>query len=204
MQARSLIAAAVSLATFGPAVVATPVQAAEPAGRTEWTIDAAHSTVGFTVPHMVISEVDGQFRAFSGKVLLDENDLTKSAVELTVQVASIDTGSADRDKHLRTSDFFDADKHPTISFKSTKIAKAGKAYKITGELTIRGVTKRVVLDATLSDAVQDPWGKQVRGAKLTGKINRADFGMSWNKTLDKGGLAVGNDVTIVVKTELNK
>lgn len=205
MQPRSLIAAAaLSLATLAPAVVAVPAQAAEPADRTEWTIDASHTSVGFTVPHMVVSEVDGQFREFSGKVLLDEKDPTKSSVELTVQVASIDTGNADRDKHLRTSDFFDAENHPTITFKSTKITRAGKGYKITGDMTIRGVTKRVVLDATLSDAVQNPWGKQVRGAKLTATINRADFGVSWNKALDKGGIAVGNEVTIVVKAEINK
>ena len=135
---------------------------------TEWAIDAAHTHVGFSVPHMVVSEVEGEFKTFSGKVLLDEKDLTKSKVELTVQVASIDTGVADRDKHLRSGDFFEADKHPTITFKSTKITKAGKGFKITG------------------------------------KLNRLDYGVSWNKSLDKGGIAVGNDVTIEVKTEINK
>jgi polyisoprenoid-binding protein YceI len=125
-------------------------------------------------------------------------------VEFTIQVASIDTGVADRDKHLRNSDFFDAEKHPTITFKSTKISRAGKGYKITGDLTIRGVTKSVTLDATLSEPITSPWGKQVRGAKLSGKINRLDYGVSWNKGLDKGGLAVGNEVTLTVKTELTK
>lgn len=203
MHTRSLIAA-VSLAALMPATVAGPVLAAEPSSPVEWTIDPTHTLVGFTVPHMVVSEVDGHFEQFAGKVLLDDKDLTKSKVELTVQVASIDTGVEDRDKHLRSGDFFDADKHPTITFKSTKITKAGKGFKITGDMTIRGITKSVTLDATLSEAVTSPWGKQVRGAKITGKLNRLDYGVSWNKALDKGGIAVGNEVTIVVKTEINK
>lgn len=203
MKTRSLIAAA-TLAALIPVTAAGPALAAETSGPVEWTIDPTHTHVGFTVPHMVVSEVDGQFRQFAGKVLLDEKDLTKSKVELTVQVASIDTGVADRDKHLRSGDFFDADKHPTITFKSTKITKAGKGFKITGDISIRGVTKSITLDATLSDAVTSPWGKQVRGAKITGELNRLDFGISWNKALDKGGIAVGNEVALEVKTEINK
>jgi len=204
MTTRSLIATAVSALLVAPAVLVTPAQAADPSSPVEWTIDPTHTQVGFTVPHMVVSEVDGYFKEFSGKVLLDEKDLTKSKVELTVKVASIETGVPDRDKHLRSGDFFDADKHPTITFRSTKIVKAGKGYKITGDMTIRGITKAITLDATLSEAVTSPWGKQVRGAKLTGKLNRLDYGVSWNKALDKGGIAVGNEVTIEVKTEINK
>jgi polyisoprenoid-binding protein YceI len=204
MKTRSLISTVLALAVLAPTTLVSPALAAEPAAPTEWAIDPTHTSVGFTVDHMVVSEVDGQFKQYSGKVLLDEKDPTKSTVELTIQVASIDTGVADRDKHLRNSDFFDADKHPTITFKSTKITKAGKGFKIKGNLQIRGVTKEVTLDATLSDAITNPWGKQVRGAKLTGTINRLDYGVSWNKGLDKGGLAVGNDVTITVKTELTK
>jgi polyisoprenoid-binding protein YceI len=197
---RSILTTAVSLVAL-----AAPAFAADPAATTtEWTLDPNHSHVGFTVPHMVISEVDGQFRQFSGKVLLDEKDPTKSEVSLTIQVASIDTGNADRDKHLKTGDFFDAEKNPTITFKSNKITKAGKGYKIAGELTMRGVTKPVTLDATLSESVTNPMGKQARASKLTGKVNRQDFGISWNKTLDKGGLTVGNDVTFEVKAEILK
>lgn len=175
-----------------------------PQNATEWAIDAAHTHVGFSVPHMVVSEVEGEFKTFSGKVLLDEKDPSKSQLEFSAEVASIDTGNADRDKHLKSPDFFDAAKYPQISFTSTKIVKAGKGYKITGNLTMRGVTKQVTLDATLSDAVQNPWGKQVRAAKVSGKISRQDFGVSWNKSLDKGGVVVGDEVTIVVKLELNK
>lgn len=203
MTTRSLIAAA-TLAALVPATIAGPALAADSSSPVEWTIDPTHTQVGFTVDHMVVSEVDGYFKEFSGKVLLDERDLTKSQVELTVKVASIETGVPDRDKHLRSGDFFDADRHPTITFKSNKITKAGKGYKITGDMTIRGVTKSLTLDATLSEAVTSPWGKQVRGAKITGKLNRLDYGVSWNKSLDKGGIAVGNEVTIEVKTELNK
>jgi polyisoprenoid-binding protein YceI len=194
-------AISLALATF---LLAAQAFASSPSAPVEWVIDAAHSRIGFSVPHMVVSETEGELKQFTGKVLLDEKDLTKSTVELTIEAKSIDTGNADRDKHLRNGDFLDVDKHPQITFKSTQITKAGKAFKIKGDMSIRGVTKQVVLDATLSDAVTSPWGKQVRGARLTGKINRQDFGVSWNKSLDKGGLAVGNEVSFDVKVELNK
>ena len=204
MNARSLIATTLAAALVAPATLVSSALAADTSSPVEWTIDPTHTRVGFTVEHMVVSEVDGEFKQYSGKVLLDEKDPSKSNVELTIQVASIDTGVPDRDKHLRSGDFFDTDKHPTITFKSTKITKAGKGFKIAGNLSIRGVTKAVTLDATLSDAVTNPWGKQVRGAKITGKLNRLDYGVSWNKALDKGGIAVGNEVQIEIKTELNK
>jgi polyisoprenoid-binding protein YceI len=201
-------ASALSLLAVGP-LASRPAhaeQATSPSGAalTEWTLDASHSKVGFVASHMVISEVEGQFRNFSGKVHLDEKNPTRSQVELSVQVGSIDTGTPDRDKHLRSPDFFDADKFPTISFKSKQIRRAGKAYKITGELTMRGVTREVTLDATLSDAVANPWGKSVRAAKLKGQIDRRDFGVSWNKSLDKGGLVVGNEVQLEVTVEITK
>jgi polyisoprenoid-binding protein YceI len=201
--ATSLLATAAALTV--PAAVALGDNAVSPrAGLSEWAIDATHARIGFSVPHMVVSSVDGDFKQFSGKVMLDEKNPQNSQLEFTADVASIDTGVADRDKHLRSGDFFDAAKFPQISFKSTKISKAGHGYKIKGDLTIRGVTKQVTLDATLSDAVTNPWGKQVRAARITGKIHREDFGVSWNKALDKGGLVVGSDVSIDVKLELNK
>jgi polyisoprenoid-binding protein YceI len=186
------------------ALLALPALAATPAAPVEWTIDATHSRFGFSVPHMVVSDVEGLFHTASGKVLLDEADLTKSTVELTIDATSIDTDNADRDKHLKGPDFFDVAKYPQITFKSTKIKKAGKAYKVTGDLTMRGVTKPVTLDVQLSDAVMNPWGKQVRGVKVAGKVNRQDFGVSWNKALDKGGMVVGDEVTFDIKLELNK
>ncbi|MET0283791.1 MAG: YceI family protein [Polyangiales bacterium] len=174
------------------------------AEATEWTLDPSHSSVGFTVPHLVVSEVDGTFKKWSGKALIDEADVTKSTVEFTAEVSSIDTGEAKRDEHLRSPEFFDAAKFPQLTFKSTKVTKAGKGYKLKGNLTIHGVTKEVTLDATLSPAVKNPWGKQVRGAKITGKIKRADYGLAWNKALETGGVLVGDEVTIDVKLELNK
>jgi polyisoprenoid-binding protein YceI len=186
------------------ALAESPVSPPAAGTTTEWAIDAAHTEVGFSVSHMVVSEVEGEFKSYSGKVLLDEKDLTKSQVEFSADIASIDTGVGDRDKHLRSGDFFDAEKFPKLTFKSKKITKAGKGYKIKGDLTIRGVTKEVTLDASISDAITNPWGKQVRGAKITGKINRDDFGVSWNKALDKGGVVVGQEVTIEVKLELNR
>jgi len=174
------------------------------AEQAEWTIDPAHSNIGFTVPHMVVSEVDGRFKTYTGKALLDEADLTKSQVEFSADVASIDTADAKRDEHLKSPDFFDAAKFPKVTFTSTKITKAGKGYKVKGNLTMHGVTKEVTLDATVSAAVANPWGKQVRAVKITGKVKRADFGLAWNKTLDKGGVLVGDDVTLDVKLEINK
>jgi polyisoprenoid-binding protein YceI len=188
-----------SLALLG-ALIAAPAFA-EPV---EWAVDPGHSHVGFGVSHMVVSEVEGEFKTFQGKVLLDEKDPTKSQVEFTIDAASINTNNEDRDKHLKSPDFFDVQKFPKLSFKASKISKAGKGYKLAGALTIHGVTKEVTLDATLSEAVQNPWGKLVRAVKVSGKIKREDFGLSWNKTLDKGGLLVGSEVTLNVKLELNK
>jgi polyisoprenoid-binding protein YceI len=174
------------------------------AEATEWTLDPAHSHIGFSVPHLVVSEVEGSFKKWSGKALLDEADLTKSTVEFAAETASVDTGEPKRDEHLKSAEFFDAAKFPQLTFKSTKITKAGKGYKVTGELTIHGVTKVVTLDATVSQPVKNPWGKQVRGAKITGKIKRADYGLNWNKALEAGGVLVGEEVTLDIKLELNK
>jgi polyisoprenoid-binding protein YceI len=174
------------------------------AAQSEWSIDKDHSQVGFTVDHMVVSEVDGQFKSYSGKALLDDADLTKSQVEFTADVGSVDTGNQKRDEHLRGADFFDAAKYPQLTFKSTKITKAGKGYKLKGQLTLHGVTKEVTLDATVSQAVKNPWGKQVRAVKITGDLKRADFGLTWNKSLDQGGLLIGDTVEVDVKLELNQ
>lgn len=189
---------------FGVALATTLTTSLALAEPSEWALDPAHSQIGFSVSHLVVSEVDGQFKKYTSKIVLDEADLTKSQVEFSADAASIDTGDAKRDEHLRSPDFFDAAKHPQLTFKSTKITKAGKGYKLKGELTIRGVTKEVTLDATLSAPVATPWGKQVRAAKITGKIKRGDFGISWNKTLDKGGAVVGEEVQLNLKLEINK
>jgi polyisoprenoid-binding protein YceI len=174
------------------------------ADAAEWSLDTAHTKIGFSVSHLVVSSVDGQFSQASAKIKLDEADLTKSDVAVEINAASIDTQDEKRDTHLKGPDFFDTQKFPKITFKSTKIAKAGADYKLTGNLTIRDVTKPVTLTGTLSAPVKTPWGKQVRAAKLTGKIIRSEFGMKWNKSLDSGGFVVGDEVALTVNAEVAK
>jgi polyisoprenoid-binding protein YceI len=174
------------------------------ADAAEWTLDKSHTNIGFSVPHLMVSTVEGRFKDASAKVNLDEADLTKSEVSVEINADSIDTFDAKRDEHLKGVDFFDTKKFPKLTFKSTKIAKAGPGYKLTGNLTIRGVTKPVTLDATLSAPVKTPWGKQARAAKISGKIKRADFGIKWNKDLDAGGVVVGEEVTLNVSAEVTK
>jgi polyisoprenoid-binding protein YceI len=179
----------------------TSVAHAAPA---EWAFDASHSKIGFSVPHLMISSVSGHFKEATGKFQLEEADLTKSKVELTITAASIDTGDVKRDEHLRNADFFDTAKFPTLKFKSTKIEKVGDAYKLTGNLTIRNVTKSVTLDAKVSPAIKSPWGKQVRAATLSGKIKRADFGLVYNAALEAGGVVIGEEVTLEIQVEMTK
>ena len=174
------------------------------ADSVEWKLDLSHSSVGFSVPHLVVSSVDGRFKEATAKVNLDDADLTHSQVSVEINTASVDTGEQKRDEHLKGPDFFDVKKFPKLIFKSTKIAKSGAAYKLTGDLTIRDITKSVTLDATISAPVKTPWGNQARAAKLTGKIKRSDFGLKWNKALEAGGVLVGEDVTIDVKAEVTK
>ena len=180
------------------------VTSAAAADTSEWAIDPSHSHVGFSISHLVVSSVDGRFKDVSGKVLLDEADLTKSTVDLTIKIDSIDTDEPKRDEHLKSPDFFDAKKFPTMTFHGTKIVKAGKGYKVTGDLTIRDVKKSVTLDGTLSAPIKAPWGKMVRGAKFAGTIKRGDFGLKWNKALETGGVVVGDEVALNIALELNK
>jgi len=180
------------------------VASAASADTAEWAIDSSHSHVGFSISHLVVSSVSGRFKDVTGKVMLDEADLTKSTVDLTIKVDSIDTDEAKRDEHLKSPDFFDTKKFPTMTFHATKIVKGGKGYKVTGDLKIRDVSKSVTLDGTLSNAIKSPWGKMVRAAKFEGKIKRGDFGLKWNKTLEAGGVLVGEDVSLDVSLEINK
>lgn len=183
-----------------PLLVASVAQA----DAVEWKLDTSHTNIGFSVPHLVVSSVEGRFKEATASVKLDDADLTKSQVSIDINAASIDTGDAKRDDHLKAPDFFDAKKYPKLSFKSTKIAKSGAGYKLTGDLTIRDVTKSVTLDATLSGPVKTPWGNHARAAKVTGKIKRSDFGLKWNKALETGGVVVGEEVTINVTAEVTK
>jgi polyisoprenoid-binding protein YceI len=170
-----------------------------------WTIDPAHSSAQFSVRHMMVSTVRGEFTKLSGTVDLDDSDITKSRVEATIDANSIDTRNEARDKHLRSADFFDVANFPTITFKSTRVEKGSDGkLKVTGDLTMRGTTKPVVLDAEpLSPAVKDKAGMK-SGTSATAKINRKDFGVSWSRTLDGGGVVVSDEVSITIDLELNK
>jgi polyisoprenoid-binding protein YceI len=174
------------------------------AATSTWQIDPNHSAAQFAVRHLAISTVRGAFTKVSGTVQLDDKDISKSTVDVTIDAASVDTRVPDRDKDLRSDHFFDVEKYPVLSFKSTKVEQieAGK-LKVTGDLTIHGVTKQVVLEVEGPTApVKDPWGNQRAAANATTKINRQDFGVKWNAKMDNGGWVVGDDVAITIDVEL--
>jgi polyisoprenoid-binding protein YceI len=171
----------------------------------DYKVDPAHSIVGFAIRHLEINWVEGRFKDFNGMVHYDEHDVTRSTVEFTAKVESIDTGVAPRDKHLRTADFFDAEKFPEMSFKSTSVERKGKnGYVLNGDLTLKGVTKPVALPFTITGAIKDPWGNTRFGINAQTKINRRDFGITWGKALEGGGFDVGNEVTINLQLEAVK
>ena len=169
-----------------------------PAGT--WTLDTAHSSVGFTVRHMMVSKVRGRFGDFSADIVIGEDPL-QSTVNAVVQMASIDTGEGARDDHLRTNEFFDIENHPTMTFRSTGITGSGTDYELTGDLTIKGVTKPVTFDLEFGGVGKDPWGNTRAGFTLTGTINRKDFGMAYNAVLETGGIMVGEKVSIELDIE---
>ena len=168
-----------------------------------WVIDPVHTHVGFSVRHMMVTTVRGQFGKYTGKLRLDTQDFSRSSFEGEIDVASVDTGNTDRDNHLRTNDFFDAPNHPKITFKSTRIEPKGEAeYLVHGELTIRGVTKPVALDVEYHGTSKNPYGKTVAGLSAHATVNRKDFGVSFNALLETGGVAVGEKVKIEIDAEL--
>jgi len=167
-----------------------------------WEIDPAHSSIQFGVRHLMISTVKGKFPKFTATAVADEKEPTRAIVEASIDAASIDTGEAKRDEHLRGPDFFDVAKYPTITFKSTKIEPAGDhRYKLHGDLTMHGVTKPVVLDVEATQQVKGMRGETRAGARATTKVNRKDFGINWSKTMDGGGVVVGDDVDVTIEVE---
>jgi len=174
------------------------------AGTTTWQIDPKHSSAQFAVTHLMISTVRGEFHQINGTVVVDDADISKSYVNVTIDATTVDTREPDRDKHLMSPDFFDVAKYPSMTFKSTKVESNGPdKLKVTGDLTIRGVTKQVVLDVTApKPPIKDPWGLQRTAVSGSTKINRQDFGVAWNKALDAGGVVVGDDVNITLDVEL--
>jgi polyisoprenoid-binding protein YceI len=169
-----------------------------------WDLDVSHSAIQFHVRHMVISKVHGRFARWSGHLDLDERDLTRSAVDVRIDAASIDTQVADRDAHLRSADFLDVASHPEMTFRSTRIEKAGDGYRVVGDLSIRGVTREVVLEAEFAGTGKDPWGNQRAGFSAKASIDRRDFGLVWNAALEAGGVLVGEKVEIAIELEAVK
>jgi polyisoprenoid-binding protein YceI len=169
-----------------------------------WQMDPDHSNFQFKVKHLTVSNVKGDFGKWKGVVNLDDQNISSLKVDLTIDASSVNTGHVKRDEHLRGPDFFDVTKFPTITFASKKVTQTDtNRLKITGDLTIRGVTREVTLDVEgLTPEVKDPWGGFRRGATATGKINRKEFGLTWSKTLDSGGLVVGDEVDIYAEVEM--
>ena len=169
-----------------------------------WTVDPTHAEVGFVARHLMVAKVRGRFTEVSGTVEVGET-LAETSVRAVASAASVSTNQADRDGHLRSADFFDVEKFPTMSFKSTKVEKRGEGYVATGQLTIKGVSKEIALPFTVSGPITDPWGSVRYGLEFEKvKINRKDFGLTWNNVMETGGLVVGEEVTIELEVELVK
>jgi polyisoprenoid-binding protein YceI len=182
------------------AVLALALAPLARAETTTWNVDPAHSHASFSVRHLGISNVRGEFRKLDATLFTEGDDPTKARVEATIDVDSIDTREAKRDAHLRSPDFFDAQNHPRMTFKSTKVEKAGDKLEVTGDLTIRGNTKPITLDVELSNAIKDPQGAQRRAIHATGKIDRKAYGLAWSKMLEATPV-VGDEVTIEIAAE---
>ena len=178
---------------------------ASPSWATSWSIDAGHSKVGFSVRHMMVTNTHGAFEKYSGTVVINEKNPSKSKIDVAIEVGSINTGDKKRDEHLLSPDFFNAKKFPKMTFVSSKVSKKGAGYLVAGKLTIRGISKPVTLHVNeVTKTIKGPWGKTRRGASATTEINRTDFGLKWNKVLEAGGVALGEKVKIQLDLELIK
>lgn len=167
-----------------------------------WTIDTAHTAIGFVARHMGLSKVRGQFTSFTGEIEGDPDDLTSARGRVEVDMASVSTGNADRDTHLKSADFFDVENHPTMVFETKKISDTGEDYKVIGDLTIKGITKEVEFNYEHGGYEVDPFGNRKLGGTLTGTINRRDWGLSWNVALDTGGVLVSEKIKIEIDFQL--
>lgn len=173
--------------------------------QTNWSFDKSHSKIGFTVSHMVITDVDGKFNDYEGTIVTEGETFEGAQVNFTIQTASIFTDNENRDKHLRSEDFFAADQHPQITFVGKSMTKVGDdKYKLVGDLTMRGTTKEITLDVKHNGTVQDPWGNTKAGFKLTGSVDRFEYGLNWNKAIETGGLVVGKTVYLNIDVQLKK
>ncbi len=169
-----------------------------------WNVDLEHSTIEFRVTHMVVSKTAGRFMDYAGFVEMDAEAATFKVIEATIKTASVNTNHEKRDAHLRNPDFFDVEKFPTMTYKMTNYKKTADGYSAVGDLTLHGVTKEIVLTGNFNGVTKDSWGNTRAGFSAEGKLNRKDFGMVWNKTLDSGGLVVGDDVHLHLDIECIK
>ena len=173
--------------------------------KSTWLIDPTHSEIGFKVKHMMFTNVSGKFNAFSSSIENEDEQFETSKINFSAEVNSVDTNNTDRDNHLRSADFFDADNYPSLSFVSTSIKKIDEGeYQISGDLTIKDVTKNIVLETEYSGLMKDPWGNTKIGLSITGKINRKEFGLTWNSTLETGGVLVGEEIKLASEIQLIK
>lgn len=169
----------------------------------KWNVDASHSSIGFSVKHMMVSKVRGSFSNYSADIEANETDLTGANIAFNIDVASINTGSEDRDNHLRSADFFDVETYPEIKFVANSITKGGDDYSIAGDLTIKGITKPVVFEAEYGGKGTNPWGVEVVAFEAEATINREEFGLTWNAALETGGVLVGKDIKITLDLQAN-
>lgn len=187
------------------AAVALMTAAAGVNAQSKWNVDASHSNVKFSVSHLVVSEVEGSFRKFDGTIESPSDDFNNANISFTVDVASINTDNEKRDEHLKSDDFFNAEKYPKMTFKSTSFKKGkGNHYTLEGNLTIRDVTKKMKFDVTYGGTIKDPWGNTKAGFKTTATISRKEFGLKWNNMMEAGGAVVGDEVTMTLKLEFGK
>ena len=171
---------------------------------TKWSIDPTHSSVGFKVKHMMFTNVKGIFEKYDATIISDEEDFINASIEFSADIDSINTNNADRDKHLKSADFFDAEKNPKLTFKASSFTKTGDDYEIAGDLSMNGVTKFVKLPAEFSGLMTDPWGNTKAGLNISGKINRKDWGLNWNSALETGGVLVSEEVKLEIELQLAK
>ena len=190
-----------ALATFSLLTVWPTLAQAEPA---RWNVDPEHSTIEFRVVHMLVSKTTGHFTEYQGFIDMDAEAETVKAIEAAIKTASVNTNHAKRDAHLRNADFFDVEKYPTMTYRMKQYQKTADGYQAVGELTLHGVTKDITLTGNFNGVAKDPWGNLRAGFNAEGKLNRKDFGMVWSKTLDGGGLVVGDEVLIKLDIECIK
>ncbi|HVT03749.1 MAG TPA: YceI family protein [Thermoanaerobaculia bacterium] len=174
------------------------------AGRTAWKLDPSHTSVEFSAKHIMITTVRGRIADVEGTIYTDEGNPGNSSVEAVLKGESLDTRSLQRDEHLRSADFLDVEKYPTITFRSTRVEGSKEEFKVIGDLTIRGTTKEITLAVTFEGSGKDPWGGERIGFTATGKIDRREFGLTWNQALETGGVVVSNEIKISIEAQATK